>query len=167
MLKYIVLTIVLILLSSCGGSQQVNTIDSRPLSENQAIEIISKVLSQRGYSATVDQMVTLSNGATVVCDIRVANESISIEYLNKQDKVEVGSVPPPATGSRLHVLPAQFKDASEAVSSMYVFLLDEDKYVYQHNPTSDMRADVTYHEVESRLTRDLNDFISWYESRPQ
>ena len=47
---------------------------------------------------------------------------------------------------------------------MYVYLIGEKDYEYQPNPTSENRAAVTFREVESRLRRDLADFITWYET---
>jgi hypothetical protein len=47
---------------------------------------------------------------------------------------------------------------------IYIFFIDNRKYEYQYNPTSEARADVTYLEVDSRLRRDVADFLSWYES---
>jgi hypothetical protein len=46
---------------------------------------------------------------------------------------------------------------------VYVFFIDSQKFVYHVNPTSEVRADVTFLEVDSRLRRDLADFLSWYE----
>ncbi|MBN2343814.1 MAG: hypothetical protein JXX29_22120 [Deltaproteobacteria bacterium] len=171
MVRRLLLISVIFLISSCGSGQNVNTFNTRALEENKAIEIIAKVLADRGYEATSDQLVSFSNDTQIICDIRVKNEAMSIEYITAQDESEMGAVPPASTGSRLYVLPATAKLVKEgegaSSESLYVLLLDEKQYQYHYNPTSDHRADVTYHEVESRLTRDLNDFISWYESKPR
>ena len=72
----------------------------------------------------------------------------------------------PAQGSRLHVVPGRVvpEEAGVQGEPVYIYVVDDRKYVYHYNPTSEHRADVTYLEVDSRLRRDTADFLSWYES---
>ena len=57
------------------------------------------------------------------------------------------------------------EDPNAQGEPIYVYFIDERKYVYHYNPTSEVRADVTYLEVDSRMRRDLADFLSWYETQ--
>ena len=88
-----------------------------------------------------------------------------MKYLTEADRKLLGPIPDPAPGSRLHVLLAYTEpDADGKREPVYVFFIDDRKFVYHFNPTSDRRANVTFVEVDARLRRDLADFLSWYES---
>ncbi len=151
----------------CGGQQKQSAdLETRPLEESKALEIISNMLTERGYLTTRDVEIELSTKARFKIDFRVNGHKMAIEYLTRQDRTTIGDIPPAAVESRLHVLPAKAvsEDPGEQGEPVYIFIIDEKKYIYQYNPTSENRSDVTYLEVESRLRRDLADFLSWYES---
>ncbi len=153
--------------AGCGGPQQGPAVlDTRPLEETKALEIIESMLTKRGYIASKGEKVELATKSVFPCDYRINGHKIAIEYLTAQDRTTIGNIPPAAQGSRLHVLPAKVPalEAGAQGEPVYIYFVDEQKYIYQYNPTSENRADVTYLEVESRLRRDLADFLSWYES---
>jgi hypothetical protein len=170
-------TITVFGLTSCGGGQhdQAN-MEIRPLEENRAFEIIEEMLAERSYFTDRDVNVLLSNKAQFSCDYRVKGQKIAIEFLTEQDKISIGEIPQPAAGSRLHVISARVvpKPAPGVQTApgtpgprgepVYVFFIDDKNFVYQVNPTSEHRADVTFLEVDSRLRRDIADFLSWYET---
>ncbi len=152
---------------ACGGQQkQSSNLETRPLEESKALEIISNMLTERGYITAMDMEIELSTKTRFKVDFRVNGHKMAIEYLTRQDRTTIGDIPPAAVESRLHVLPAKAvsEDPGEQGEPVYIFIIDEKKYIYQYNPTSENRSDVTYLEVESRLRRDLADFLSWYES---
>lgn len=154
-------------LGSCSGAQQQNAaLETRPLEEPKAIDIIGAVLKERGYTAMAGSKIELSTKAVFECDFRVNDTRMVIEYLTAQDSTNIGAIPPMAPGSRLHVVPAKTvpDDPSEQGEPVYVYFIKSSKYVYQFNPTSENRADVTFLEVEARMRRDLTDFITWYET---
>ncbi|MCP4674062.1 MAG: hypothetical protein GY854_00780 [Deltaproteobacteria bacterium] len=159
----------------CGGAQEQEVaLDVRPLPENKAFEIIEEMLAERSYFIDRDVSVTLATKSTFSCDYRIKNHKIAIEYLTEEDRIAIGDIPPPAGGSRLHVLNARVTKAPPAPGAtagssgpsepVYVFFIDDRKFTYHFNPTSEHRADVTFLEVDSRLRRDLADFLSWYET---
>jgi len=153
--------------AGCGGAQEGPAkLDIRPLEQQKALDVISSVLAARGYQAEADVTIELTTQARFKADVRVVGQKIAIEYLMDQDRVEIGLIPPPAAGSRLHVLQAATvpADAAGSPETLYVFFLDDQSYKYQFNPTSDNRADITLTEVQSRLERDLVDFFTWYET---
>ena len=156
-------------LVSCGGSQQqAANLDVRPLEENRAFEIIEEMVAERSYLFDKDVPVVLNaNKKPFKCDYRLKNQKIAIEYLTEQDRATMGDIPPPAVGSRLHVLQAQTAATTPgaATEPLYVMFIDDRKFIYHFNPTSEQRADVTFMEVDSRLRRDLADFLSWYETK--
>lgn len=157
----------LLLASACGGGQtQDANIETRPLEESKAFEIIEDVLVERGYKHSREDQVILSNDVAFPADFRVTDEEIAIEFLTEQDRAAIGQIPPPAGGSRLHVLAARSAptEAGARGGKLYVFFIQDNKFVYHVNPTSEQRADVTFLEVDSRLRRDLADFLSWYET---
>jgi hypothetical protein len=154
------------LAAGCGGGQQAAApLETRPLEENKALEIVAADITERGFRPAPPVKVELGNQAWLECDIAVDGEKIAIEYLTDQDRRQAVDIPPPAPGSRLHVVPGRLEPAQPGLPGdpVYVFLIDDRKYVYQYNPTSDRRADVTVAEVEDRLRRDLADFLTWYE----
>ena len=154
-------------LTSCGGQQEGKHLETRPLEESKALEIIAEVVADRGYTLTQDVTVELSTKSRFPCDLKVTDHKIAIEYLTEKDRKTIGHIPPAATGSRLHVLPARIpsEDPNAQGDPVYVYFVDERKYVYHYNPTSEVRADVTFLEVDSRMRRDLADFLSWYETQ--
>jgi len=155
------------LFAGCGGAQNGPAkLDVRPLEEPKAFDVVKAVLAERGYTGETGTKVELTTQARFEADFRVPGKKIAIEYLVDQDRVEIGLIPPPASGSRLHVLQATTvpADAKAAGETLYVFFLDDRSYEYQFNPTSDNRADITLNEVLSRLKRDLIDFFTWYET---
>jgi hypothetical protein len=151
----------------CGGGQtETARLETRPFEEQKAFEVVDGVLKERGYAAERDVQIELTTQARFQADFRVTGQKIAIEYVTDQDRVEIGLIPPAAQGSRLHVLQARTvpADASVPGETLYIFFLDDRDFTYQHNPTSEYRADVTITEVRSRLRRDLTDFFAWYES---
>lgn len=157
----------LVMLPSCGGRQQEPAnLDIRPLEETKAFEIIEEILAERGYLHTKDVDLGLRTGTQFKCDYKIQDHSIAIEYFTDQDRQTIGDIPPAAEGSRLHVLlasPLSDKNLSKS-GQIFVLLVDEQNFLYHFNPTPDRRADVTIKEVDSRLRRDLQDFLSWYET---
>ncbi len=159
----------------CGGAQkQEIALDVRPLPENKAFEIIEEMLAERSYFPDRDVSVTLATKATFRCDYRIKDHKIAIEFLTDEDRRIIGTIPPPAGGSRLHVLNARVTKAPPAPGAaasspgpsepVYLFFIDDRNFTYHFNPTSEHRADITFLEVDSRLRRDIADFLSWYES---
>jgi hypothetical protein len=155
-------------LVGCGGGQaQAEHLETRPLEESKALEIIAEVASERGYTLLQDVKVELTTDSRFPCDFRVSDHKIAIEYVTAKDRGDIGHIPPAASGSRLHVVPgrAVAEDPHVPGEPIYIYFIDERKYVYHYNPTSEVRADVTYLEVDSRMRRDLADFLSWYETQ--
>jgi hypothetical protein len=151
---------------ACGGGQQQPThFETRPLGETEALEIIREVLAERGYTETRQVDVALTNSVKFSCDVAANDHPIGIEYVIESDRQTMGAIPPPAGGSRLHVLRGQTISTDSAVpgAAMYVFFVDSRNFVYHFNPTSEVRANVTFLDVDARLRRDLADFLSWYE----
>jgi len=164
---YLAGALLLVSTVSCGGQQQPQAkLETRPLEEAKAHEIIVSVLTGRNYAVTTKAEIQLATKAVFPCDFRVVGEKIAIEYVTAQDRIAIGQIPPAAQGSRLHVLPASAvpEDPAAQGEPVYVFFIDDGLYEYQYNPTSQNRADVTFGEVESRLRRDLADFLSWHEN---
>lgn len=154
-------------LSACGGRQRTpSQLDTRPLEESKAFDIIEETLTERGYITEKDVEVSLSNQVRFLADYRVQGEAIAIEYLSERDRLTTGEIPPAAAGSRLHVLAGNTvtPNPEEGKEPLYIFFIDDRNFIYQYNPTSEKRANVTLLEVDSRLRRDLADFLSWYET---
>ena len=153
-------------LTGCGGGQQAQTqFETRALGETEALDIIREVFAGRGYTKTDPAEVALTNSAQFACDLRAAGHPIGVEYVTETDRGAMGAIPQPASGSRLHVLRGRTVPNDPQIPSepIYVFFVDSRNFVYHFNPTSEVRANVTFLDVDARLRRDLADFISWYE----
>lgn len=153
-------------LVGCGPRQTGGeSIDTRPLEEAKAAPIIEEILAERGYAWDRDLPVQLSNGTQFQCDYKIKGEPIGIEFLTAEDRRLTGPIPPAAEGSRLHVISGRVTTTDASAGPLYVFVIDARKFIYHVNPTSEVRADVTFLEVDSRLRRDLSDFVSWHEQQ--
>ena len=158
-------SLLLTLTTACGGKQSLPPdIDTRPLEAGKAAQIIEEVLEQRGYAFEKGINVQTIGTNEFPCDYRIKGEAIAIEFLTEKDRRAIGSIPDPAAGSRLHVLSGTASSPAAGGSArIYIFFIDDRNFIYHANPTSETRADVTFLEVDSRLRRDISDFLSWYE----
>lgn len=151
--------------AACGGRQAPPPqIETRPLEEGKAFTIIEEMLAERNYAWDKEVPVQVAGASEFNADFRVKDQSIAIEYLTAEDRTRIGEIPPAAEGSRLHVINGRSLSSTGTPSRVYVFFIDDRKFVYHSNPTSEVRADVTFLEVDSRLRRDMADFLSWYEN---
>jgi hypothetical protein len=149
----------------CGGRQEAPAhIETRPLEEGKAFTIIEDILAERGYTFEKEVGLQVARGIEFGADFKVSGEGIAVEYLTKADRSAIGELPPPGEGSRLHVVNGRTIATQDGVPSrVFILFIDDRKFVYHSNPTSKVRADVTFLEVDSRLRRDVSDFLSWYE----
>lgn len=150
----------------CGPRQNGSVhIDTRPLEEDKASLIIEEILAKRGYAWDEKKPLQLSNGTQFYVDYQIKNEAIAIELLTEEDLRRIGAIPPAAEGSRLHVISGRSEAEGEGgrAETIFVLFLDTRELSYNANPSFDARADVTFLEVDSRMRRDLADFISWHE----
>ncbi len=151
-------------LTACGSRGTGPRIrDDRPLESAKALPIIDEILADRGYTWETGVPIRLTNGTRFNCDRKINNEPIAIEFLSEDDRRMIGPIPPAAAGSRLHVVTGRISSSQGGIS-LYVYFIDARKFVYQVPPSSEDRADVSFLEVDSRLRRDLTDFISWHEN---
>ncbi len=153
-------------ISSCGGHQAPPPIiETRPLEKGKAQAIIEEVLTESGYGFEKDARVMVTRGTEFGVDYKIEGEPVAIEYLSQKERQAIGELPPPGEGSRLHVLNGQLMTGVDGViSKVFVLFIDDRNFIYHANPTSEVRADVTFLEVDSRLRRDVSDFIGWYEN---
>lgn len=152
---------------SCGGKQQASpTLEIRPLEEAKAHDIIEEILKQRGYTFQKNIHVQLKTGASFPADYKIQGHKLAVEYLTEQDLSTTDNIPPAAEGSRLHVLSGSVLPGPGQADpeQVFIFFIHAKDFMYHFNPTPDHRADVTVLEVDSRLRRDLHDFLSWYET---
>lgn len=151
--------------SGCGGRQDPPVqIETRPLEAGKAISIIEEILAERGYAWDTKVPVQVAGASEFNADFRIKDHSIAVEYLTAEDRSRIGQIPPAAKGSRLHVINGRTLSSNGVPSKVYVLFIDDRKFVYHSNPTSEIRADVTFMEVDARLRRDMADFLSWYEN---
>lgn len=158
--------IVLLLQGGCHKNQMPPMrLDQRPLEAAKAAAIIVEVLTERGYTWKTGESVRVSELPGFTVDFRIVGEAMAVEYNTEQDRAVRGTVPEADAKSRLHVLPGVFESDGDGGRSTRVYILFLHDRDFRYRPTvGSAEKDVTFLEVDSRLRRDLADFLSWYES---
>jgi len=140
------------------------TVEQNPLVESEAIRIIRQAFADKGYSVVKDYSMRLRNGTIILVDIKTEGHEMAVEFLTSADIETQGPIPDKTAGSRLHVITAYKNVGNKKKARAYLLVCKADDYLYQMNPTPGNRAPVTLPEIEIRLTRDVYDFIAWYET---
>ena len=73
------------LVAGCGGKQEAKHLETRPLEESKALEIIAEVVADRGYTMIEEVMIELSTKSRFPCDYKIADHKIAIEYLTEKE----------------------------------------------------------------------------------
>jgi hypothetical protein len=159
------LTIGLALLAGCGGGGTQHDIEERPLDQATALTTLQEALAGREVQSTQFVDVTLPDGSPWTVDIVGTSLPVAIEYLTEQDRQRIGDkVPIQATPDETpHVVIIRRAGFPEGEGTLYLRVFTDQHFRFQPNPPSDMpEAPYTMREVQARLRRDVQDFLSWY-----
>jgi len=140
------------------------TVEQHPLVESEALRIIRQAFADKGYSVIKDYSMRMRNGTIILVDLKTEGHEMAVEFLTGADIETQGPIPDKTAGSRLHVITAYKNVGNKKKARAYLLVCKADDYLYQMNPTPGNRAPVTLPEIEIRLTRDVYDFIAWYET---
>jgi hypothetical protein len=98
-------------------------------------------------------------------DLVGTNLPLAVEFLTAQDRERIGdAVPIQATPDETpRVVIIQRVGAPAGQGDLYLRVFTDEHFRFQPNPPPDMpEAPYTMREVQARLRRDVQDFVSWY-----
>ena len=150
----------LALAASCGPAPRPRApseADLRSLTEGRALELITEVLDERGTAHESGWAIDVGYEAPLAIDLHLTGTSFGIEWVSAQDRERVGArIPAPAPGGQLRVLPGTGEDADASV-----LILEAETYRYDPDRERVERGATGVREVESRLRRDVVDFLEY------
>ncbi len=158
----------LLLWGGCGGSNKTALgprTDLKPFKEVSAVEIFEEVLKEKGMSASRDVEVHIVGAGPWKIDLWVEQMPLVIEYLNEEDRARLGSsLKSSKVGDQFKLVavatePIEEGDQLTSANSRYCVVFDDRDYVYQPNPTSEDRYEITIFEIEKRLRKDAIDVV--------
>ena len=138
----------------CSGPDVRAPNPTRPLDERRAIEVIRRALQQEGVDPGPSREVKIQpSGKTLKIDVGVRDHDYGIAYITSEDAHELGdAIPPPnKKDERLRILRAG-DDGETRVVVLY-----QDNYLY--DDLAGEQHEQTTIQVESQLTRDVQDFL--------
>jgi len=161
---------VIILLSGCsGGEKNVKTprTDLKPFKEISAIELFEKVFSEHGYKTLRNKTIYIAGYGPWQVDLWVEGEKLPlvVEYLKEEDREKLGEhLKSSKVGEKFKLVAVATEEISEGTelnrsNSRFAVIFDDRDYVYQPNPKSEDRYEVTIFEIEKRLKIDITDVI--------
>jgi hypothetical protein len=131
--------------------------ESRSLSESRAMELVREVLNESGIVYERRWDVEVGQGASLPVDVRFSGSDFGIEWVSPQDRIDHGdSIPGPDADGQLRILPGV-----GANNGAQILVLDHESYRYDPHRQNVDRGATGVREVESRVRRDLRDFLEY------
>jgi hypothetical protein len=160
--------VLLTLLASCGaGNKNANTprTDLRPFKEVSAVEMFEEVLGEAGLASERKSEITIVGFGPWKVDLWIEGMPLVIEYLTADDRAKLGdNLTSSKVGEQFKLIAVATEEIEEgeqltSANSRYCVVFDDRDYVYQPNPTSEDRYDITIFEIEKRIRKDAVDVI--------
>jgi hypothetical protein len=154
--------------AACGGrTNETNTprTDLKPFKEVSAMEIFEQVLADKGYTTERERGIYIVGHGPWKADLWVEEIPLVVEYLNADDRAKLGgALESSKVGDQFKLVAVATEEIAEgdqltSANSRYCVVFDDRDYVYQPNPTSEDRYDVTIFEIEKRIRKDALDVI--------
>ena len=151
-----------------GGRKHAGVpMDIKPLAQVAAVEMFEKVLKERGYETKRSQPIYVVGFGEWSVDLWVEGDKLPlvIEYLNEDDRAKLGGVLKSSkAGDKFNLVAVATRKLEDGESltqenSRFAVIFDDADYVYQHNPSSEERYEVTHIEIEKRLRKDAIDVV--------
>jgi CRISPR/Cas system-associated exonuclease Cas4 (RecB family) len=142
---------------ACGGGQKQTSgprTDLKPYKEISTIELFEEVFAEKGYSTDRNESIYVIGFGEYQVDLWVKDENLPlvVEYLTEDERRELGGkLESSKVGDK-------FKLVAVATEELGV-IFDNRDYVFQPNPKSEDRYEVTRFEIEKRLRKDIIDVI--------
>lgn len=160
--------VLLPVLASCGGgNKNANTprTDLRPFKEVSAVEMFEEVLGEAGLASERKSTIHIVGYGPWKVDLWVEGMPLVIEYLTGEDRAKLGDhLTSSKVGEQFKLIAVATEEIEEgeqltSANSRYCVVFDDRDYVYQPNPTSEDRYDITIFEIEKRIRKDAVDVI--------
>jgi hypothetical protein len=160
--------VMLIAAASCGSGNknaEEPRKDLKPFKEVSATEIFEQVLSEKGYTSKRDVQVWIVGHGPIKVDLWVEEIPLVIEYLNAEDRAAIGqALKSSKVGDQFKLVAVATEEIGEneqlnSSNSRYCVVFDDRDYVYQPNPTSEDRYEITIFEIKERIRKDAIDVI--------
>ncbi len=155
-------------IAGCGGGNkdvEKPRTDLEPFSEVSSLEIIEKVIAERGLESVRGEDVWVVGHGWWKVDLWIEGLPLVIEYLDDEDRAKLGkSLTSSKVGDHFKLVAVGLEEIGEGVqitsaNSRYCVVFDDRDYVFQPNQTSEDRYDVTIFEIQKRLRKDAVDVI--------
>ena len=155
-------------LASCGGgSKNANEprTDLRPFKEVSAVEMFEEVLTEAGLTSERKTEIHIVGYGPWKVDLWVEGMPLVVEYLTSDDRAKLGDhLTSSKVGEQFKLIAVATEEIEEgeqltSANSRYCVVFDDRDYVYQPNPTSEDRYDITIFEIEKRIRKDAVDVI--------
>jgi hypothetical protein len=145
---------------ACGPpprAEHVSPADLRDISEARAKEIIAEVAGEVGTALQAAWPVDVGEAEPFPVDFQIASSDYGIEWVSPQDHVDHGeTIPEPDPSGQLKIMPGAGNDAGKQV-----VVLDHRTYRYDPDLERVQRGTTGAREAESRLRRDVRDFLEY------
>jgi hypothetical protein len=160
----------LAMLAACGGGQKTATgprTDLKPFKEIDTIELFEKVFQEKGYETSRKQPIYIVDDGEWLIDLWVKGESLPlvVEYLTADDREKLaGKLKTSKVGEKFKLVTVAVEEIKAGQelnqgNSRFAVIFDDRDYVFQPNPKSEDRYEVTIVEIENRLRKDIVDVI--------
>lgn len=146
-------------LTGCGGAdtRPATAADLRDISEARAKDMIDELLLDLGIGHSGQWLVDDGHGEPFEVDFRIAETAYGIEWVSPQDRVDYGDrIPNPDPTGQLQTLAGHGAD-----QGVQILVLDHTSYRYDPDRERVQAGATGSREVESRLDRDVRDFIEY------
>jgi hypothetical protein len=112
-------------------------------------------LAEQGLQGSRGWSVSISREQDILVDIGLSGRPFGIEWVSPQDRMNHGDLlPPPDENGSLRLIPGIGDDAQAQI-----LVLDHRTYMFTRDRAAILRGHPAAAEVESRLRRDLRDYI--------
>ncbi len=156
--------------AACSGGQKNATgprTDLKPFKEIDTIELFEKVFQEKGYDTKRKQPIYIVDDGEWLIDLWVEGDSLPlvVEYLTADDRAKLeGKLKSSKVGEKFKLVAVALEEIKAGqelnqANSRFAVIFDDRDYVFQPNPKSEDRYEVTIFEIEKRLRKDIVDVI--------
>jgi hypothetical protein len=146
-------------MAACAAQQPVPDVgpsQRQVLTEDQALQVIREALMTEGTTSEADWPLQVEHDE-LDADVRL-DGPFAIEWVSEADRAAHASVLPQGTpNGPLRIITGKSVDAHSA----QVLVLDANAYGYEGNPRLVQRGAPGIDEAESRVRRDVAEFLSY------
>jgi hypothetical protein len=166
----LVLAAAAVLGAGCSGGQKGPKgprTDLKPFKEIDTIELFEKVFKEKGYGTERNRSIYVLGHGEWQVDLWVEGDDLPlvVEYLTADERAELGeTLKSSKVGEKFKLVAVATEEVKEGqelnrANSRFAVIFDDRDYVFQPNPTSEDRYEVTRFEIEKRLRKDIIDVI--------